>query len=72
MFLSGTFFPVASFPPWLQGVAHVLPLYYVIDGLDQAMLFGNWSRAGLDLGIVLVASIVVFVLAIRLFKWRDS
>ncbi|HLY77621.1 MAG TPA: ABC transporter permease, partial [Thermoplasmata archaeon] len=33
MFLSGTFFPVSGFPPYLQTVAHALPLYYVIDGL---------------------------------------
>ncbi len=72
MFLSGTFFPVSSFPPWLQTVAHVLPLYYVIDGLDQAMLFGNWNRAALDLTIVLVIAVVVFVMAVRFFRWRDS
>jgi len=72
MFLSGTFFTVSSFPAGLQEFAHVLPLYYVIDGLNQVMLFGNQGRALVDLAVVTVGSVVVFVLAVRLFKWRDE
>lgn len=72
MFLSGTFFQVSMFPPALQGFAHILPLYYVIDGMNQVMLFSNTTRALTDLGIVLVAAIVVFLLAIRFFQWRDE
>jgi ABC-2 type transport system permease protein len=72
MFLSGTFFAVSSFPPYLQVVARFLPLYYVIDGMNQVMLFQNNGKALGDLLVVLVAAIVVFVAAIRLFKWRDE
>jgi ABC-2 type transport system permease protein len=72
MFLSGTFFPVSSFPPGLQAFTRVLPLYYVIDGLNQVMLFANPARAALDFAIVLGSSIVVFATAVRLFKWRDE
>lgn len=72
MFLSGTFFPVSNFPAWLQPVAKVLPLYYVIDGMNQVMLFNNGGRAALDLLVVLAASIVFFLGAIRFFKWRDE
>ncbi|HYK93866.1 MAG TPA: ABC transporter permease, partial [Thermoplasmata archaeon] len=45
MFLSGTFFPVSSFPAYLQNIAHALPLYYVIDGLNAGILFGNSATA---------------------------
>jgi len=72
MFLSGTFFAVSLFPPWLQTVAHVLPLYYVIDGMNQVMLFQNSSRAFFDFVVVLAISLVFFVAAVRLFKWRDE
>jgi ABC-2 type transport system permease protein len=72
MFLSGTFFPVSQFPPGLQAFARILPLYYVIDGMNQVMLFQNESRAFGDLLVVLIAGIVVFLLAIRLFRWRDE
>jgi ABC-2 type transport system permease protein len=72
MFLSGTFFQVSAMPAGLQAFARVLPLYYVIDGMNQVMLFSNTTRALTDLAIVLVGSIIVFLLAIRLFKWRDE
>jgi ABC-2 type transport system permease protein len=72
MFLSGTFFPVSSFSPPLQVFAHVLPLYYVIDGMDQVMLFGNQARALTDVVIVLIGAIVVFIAAVSVFRWRDE
>ena len=72
MFLSGTFFPVSSFPPGLQAFAHVLPLYYVIDGLNQVMLFSNTGLAYTDLAVVLLSGVVIFALAVRFFKWRDE
>jgi ABC-2 type transport system permease protein len=72
MFLSGTFFEVSEFPPALQTFAHVLPLYYVIDGMNQVMLFSNGTRALEDALIVLVGAIVVFLLAIHFFTWRDE
>ena len=72
MFLSGTFFPVTSFPAYLQTFAHVLPLYYVIDGMNQVMLYQNPAGAVVDIGVILVGSVVVFLAAISLFKWRDD
>jgi ABC-2 type transport system permease protein len=72
MFLSGTFFAVSLFPPFLQTVAHILPLYYVIDGMNQVMLFSNTTRALTDIVIVAVGAAIVFGLAVRLFKWRDE
>ena len=72
MFLSGTFFPVSNFPGYLQSFAHVLPLYYVIDGMNQVMLYQNGPGAVNDVLILLVASAVVFLAAISFFKWRDD
>lgn len=72
MFLSGTFFQVSSMPVGLQAFAKILPLYYVIDGMNQVMLFSNTTRAFDDFVVVLLGSVVVFLLAVRLFKWRDE
>jgi ABC-2 type transport system permease protein len=72
MFLSGTFFPVADFPPYLQNVAHVLPLYYVIQGLNDGILFNNAAGAFQNALITLIIAVVFFVLAVRLFRWRDE
>lgn len=72
MFLSGTFFPVSAFGSTLQTIAKVLPLYYVIDGLNAVMLFNNPAEALTDAAVVAVLSVIVFVLALLAFKWRDE
>ncbi len=72
MFLSGTFFPVQEFSPALQAVAKVLPLYYVIDGLNSVMLFNDPTRALTDALVVLGISLVFFLAALRAFRWRDE
>jgi ABC-2 type transport system permease protein len=72
MFLSGTFFPVASMPTYLQGIAHVLPLFYVIDGLTNVMIYGNYGPVYFDVGLLLVISAVTFALAVRFFRWRED
>ena len=72
MFLSGTFFPVSLFPPWLVTVAHVLPLFYVIDGLNAAMIFGNVGVALTDIAVVGALAIVFFIVSIRAFEWREK
>ena len=72
MFLSGTFFPVNTMPMYLQTVAHVLPLFYVIDGLNQVMIYNNLGQMLYDVGLMLVASVIVFALAVSFFKWRED
>lgn len=72
MFLSGTFFPVSLFSPTLQSFAHLLPLYYVIDGMNQVMLFDNFTGAIPDMMLVLVGAVLVFIAAIVAFRWRDA
>jgi ABC-type multidrug transport system permease subunit len=50
----------------------VLPLFYVIDGLNNVMIYGNIGAALVDLAVLVVISLVVFVLAVRFFKWRED
>ena len=45
MFLSGSFFPVESMPDFLKVVASILPLYYVNEGLREAMIFNDLDAA---------------------------
>jgi ABC-2 type transport system permease protein len=72
MFLSGTFFPISTMPQYLQTAAHVLPLFYVIEGLNNVMVFGNIAGALNDLAVLAVITTVIFALAIKLFKWRED
>ncbi len=72
MFLSGTFFSVSLFPPWLATVAHALPLYYVIDGLNAGMIFDNPGAVTLDLAVVGLLALVFSIAAVRVFRWREE
>lgn len=72
MFLSGTFFPITLMPTYLQYFAHVLPLFYIIDGLNGVMIYGNYAQAIIDLAVVAAITIIAFVAAARLFKWRED
>ena len=72
MFLSGTFFPVAIMPDWLQAIAHVLPLYYVINGLNSVMIYSNYSAALIDIIVSIVVAAVIFLATIATFSWKEE
>jgi ABC-2 type transport system permease protein len=72
MFLSGTFFPIAFMPEYLQAFAHVLPLYYIVEGLNNVMVYQNYMGAVVDLAVIAVITAVIFALAVKLFKWRED
>ncbi len=72
MFLSGTFFPISIMPQWLQTVAHFLPLYYVIDGLNAVMVYTNYTAAGIDILVALAITIAFFILAMLTFSWKEA
>ncbi|MGD6807774.1 MAG: ABC transporter permease [Candidatus Bathyarchaeia archaeon] len=72
MFLAGTFFPISSMPEYLQMFAHVLPLFYVTEGLNNVMVYNNIPNALVDIGVLAVITAVIFILAVRLFKWRED
>lgn len=72
MFLSGTFFPISVMPHYLQMIAHVLPLFYVIEGLNNVMVYDNIPMAIFDMAIVVVITAIIFIAAVRLFRWRED
>lgn len=72
MFLSGTFFPISTMPEYLRNFAHVLPLFYVVEGLNNVMVYGNIMAALIDIAVLAVITVVVFVAAAKLFKWRED
>ena len=72
MFLAGTFFPISIMPQYLQNIAHVLPLFYIVEGLNNVMVYGNIPGALVDIGVVSVITVVIFAAAVRLFKWRED
>ena len=59
-------------PAWLQTIAHIFPLYYVVEGLNSVMTYNNIGPAMIDLAVIFVIAIIFFAGAVRLFKWRED
>jgi ABC-2 type transport system permease protein len=72
MFLAGTFFPLYIMPTYLQTIAHILPLFYIIEGLNAVMVYTNYTQALIDIAVIAVIAVIVFVAAAKLFKWRED
>jgi len=72
MFLAGTFFPIEAMPSYLQGVAKVLPLTYLDNGLRDAMVYGNSGSALVNLAVVAVLAVIFFVLGSKLMSWKEK
>lgn len=64
-------FPLVDMPGWIQALPPFIPLTYLADALRQNLgvggpaLFPLW----LDLAIMLAITLVVTLLAVRLFRW---
>lgn len=72
MFLSGSFFPIELMPGFLQKFAHILPLYYVNEGLRASMVFSDNMAALKNAAVIGVFAAVVFVLGMMTTKWEES
>jgi len=72
MFLAGTFFPLDQMPSFLQTIAQVLPLYYVNEGLRNAMINSDFDKAAFNGGIVIVFALIFFIAGVLLTKWKED
>lgn len=69
--LSGTFFPIDVFPGWLQAISKMLPLTYLNDALRRVAFEGaSFSTISHQLLIISIWGIVVYIAAIRFFRWE--
>ncbi|MCW3464095.1 ABC transporter permease [Chitinophaga nivalis] len=69
--LAGTFFPIDSFPNWLQPICKIMPLTYLIDALRKVAFEGlHLWHVGWDLAILTIWGIVVYAVAVKVFRWE--
>lgn len=72
MFLSGTFFPLSQMPQFLQGIAQVLPLTYVNEGLRATMIFGQSQQAIFNTALITALGIVSIIIGSLITKWEED
>jgi len=69
--LGGTFFSVDAFPKWLQPISKALPLTHLNTAMRQVAFEGQnlWDVRG-EIGVLLLWGLIVYIVAIKVFKWE--
>lgn len=71
MFLSGAFFPTFLFPEWLKAMSQFIPMTPVVEGMR---LITTESATFVEVlpqfGAILLCIVIVYTLAIKLFRWE--
>jgi ABC-2 type transport system permease protein len=62
-FASNAIYPVSIMPGWLQVMAEVNPLSYMVDGLRALMLSGTTAGVGMDILILAVVALGISALS---------
>ncbi|GAA1817828.1 ABC transporter permease [Luedemannella flava] len=81
--ISGIFYPIASFPGWLQGLAQVFPVYWLGLGMRSALLPDSLAAVEIGhswrhletvgvLGLWAVAGLVIAPAVLRRMARRES
>jgi ABC-2 type transport system permease protein len=69
-FLGGAFIPLNYAPAWINDVSFVLPLRYLVLGMQDVMARGEGPASALPaIGILLGISAVLTAIAVRVFRW---
>ena len=63
-FASNAIYPIEIMPQWLQVIARVNPLSYVVDGLRALMLAGGTSKFGLGTDAIVLLAITAILITI--------
>ena len=67
-FLSGVFYSIGSLPPFWQGISHLNPFFYMIDGFRRGFFGVSDVSPWLSLAIVGTAFVVVSGIALELLR----
>jgi ABC-2 type transport system permease protein len=65
-FLSGVFYSVHSLPPFWQGLSHLNPFFYMIDGFRRGFFGASDVSPWLSLAVVGISFVLVSAIALRL------
>jgi ABC-2 type transport system permease protein len=69
-FLGGAFVPLDFAPAWIKDVSYVMPLRYLVTGMQNVMARGESATTALPaIGILLVLAAVLTLISVRTFRW---
>ena len=67
-FLSGVFYSVGSLPPFWQGVSHLNPFFYIIDGFRRGFFGASDVSPWVSLAVVAAGLTLVCALCLHLLR----
>lgn len=71
-FLGGAFIPLDFAPNWIKEVSYVMPLRYLVTGMQNVMARGLGPVSALPaIGILLAITVALTLISIRVFRWDD-
>jgi len=71
-FLGGAFIPLDFAPAWIRDVSYVMPLRYLVTGMQNVMARGQGPASALPaIGVRLALAAVLTVISVRVFRWDD-
>lgn len=62
-FASNAIYPIEIMPGWLKVIATVNPLSYVVDAMRALLITGDFSKLGIDMFAIVIATAVFVFLA---------
>jgi ABC-2 type transport system permease protein len=69
--LGGTFFSVEAFPKWLQPISKALPITHLNTAMRAVAFEGqNLWEVKNEIGVLLLWGIIVYIVAVKVFKWE--
>ena len=64
-FASNAIYPIKIMPGWLQIIAYINPLSYLVDALRSLLLTNTFSQLGLDFGVLILAGVIITLIGVK-------
>jgi len=66
-FASNAIYPIDIMPSWLQFVANINPLSYMVDGLRALLVGSSLAQIPLDIGVLVVVTFLISLLSAYMY-----
>ena len=66
-FASSAIYPISIMPSWLQAVAYLNPLSYMVNGLRALLVTGSLEQLPSDIGILALVTAVISIISAYMY-----
>ncbi len=66
-FASNAIYPINIMPGWLQVVANINPLSYMVDGLRALLVTGNLTQLPFDIMVLIIVTFLISILSAYMY-----